>query len=109
MRGECRIAKTSVESHSIGTIPLLTLYASGAILETMPGYDLLIVDDNPSMHALVRSLLKGTSWNPESANSGEEALARLQERSYDVILTDIVMPGIDGISLLRRIAEIHPD
>ncbi len=53
-------------------------------------------------------MLKGTSWNPESANSGEEALARLRDRSYDVILTDIVMPGIDGLSLLRRIAEIHP-
>lgn len=75
----------------------------------MPGWDLLIVDDTPSMHALVKSMLKGTSWNPESANSGEEALTRLQERSYDVILTDIVMPGMDGLSLLRRIAEIHPD
>ena len=83
--------------------------ASGAILVTMPGYDLLIVDDTPSMHALVKSMLKGTSWNPESANSGEEALARLKDRSYDVILTDIVMPQMDGLSLLRRIEEIQPD
>jgi CheY-like chemotaxis protein/anti-sigma regulatory factor (Ser/Thr protein kinase) len=83
--------------------------ASGAILETMPGYDLLIVDDNPSMHALVRSMLKGTCWNPESANSAEEALARLKDRSYDVILTDIVMPRMDGLSLLRRITEILPN
>ncbi len=75
----------------------------------MPGYDLLIVDDSPSMHLLVKAMLKGTSWNPESANSGEEALARLKDRSYDVILTDIVMPQMDGLSLLRRIGEIHPD
>jgi CheY-like chemotaxis protein/anti-sigma regulatory factor (Ser/Thr protein kinase) len=74
----------------------------------MPGYDLLIVDDTPSMHVLVKSMLKGSSWNPESANSGEEALARLKDRSYDVILTDVMMPGMDGLTLLRRIAEIHP-
>jgi len=79
------------------------------MLETMPGYDLLIVDDNPSMHALVRSMLKGTPWNPESANSAEEALARLKDRSYDVILTDIVMPQMDGLSLLGRITEILPN
>ncbi|MGA7409187.1 MAG: response regulator, partial [Bryobacteraceae bacterium] len=64
----------------------------------MPGYNLLIVDDTPSMHVLVKSMLKGTSWNPESVNSGEEALARLKDRSYDVILTDIVMPQMDGLS-----------
>ena len=75
----------------------------------MPGYDLLIVDDNPSMHALVRSMLKGTSWNSESANSAEEALARLKDQSFDVILTDIVMPEMDGLSLLRRISEILPN
>ncbi len=84
-------------------------FASGAILVTMSGYNLLIVDDTPSMHALVKSMLKGTSWNPESVNSGEEALARLKGRSYDVILTDIVMPQMDGLSLLRRIEEIQPD
>jgi CheY-like chemotaxis protein/anti-sigma regulatory factor (Ser/Thr protein kinase) len=76
--------------------------------EAMAGYDLLIVDDTPSMHALVKSMLKGTPWNPESANSAEEALVRLKDRSYDVILTDIVMPGMDGLALLRRIAEMHP-
>jgi CheY-like chemotaxis protein/anti-sigma regulatory factor (Ser/Thr protein kinase) len=75
----------------------------------MPGHDLLIVDDTQSMHALVKMILKGTEWNPESANSAEEALERLRNRSYDVILTDIVMPGMDGLSLLRRIAEIHPN
>lgn len=75
----------------------------------MPGYDLLIVDDAPSMHALVKSMLKGTAWNPESANSGEEVLDRLKDRSWDVILTDIVMPRMDGLSLLRRIGEIHPE
>jgi CheY-like chemotaxis protein/anti-sigma regulatory factor (Ser/Thr protein kinase) len=80
-----------------------------AILEAMPGFDLLIVDDDPDVHVLLQSMLKGTSWNPESANSGEEALARLKERTYDVILTDILMPQMDGLSLLGRITEIHPD
>lgn len=80
-----------------------------AILESMDRYDLLIVDDSPSMHALVRAMLKGTPWNPDSVNSGDEALARLTDRTYDVILTDIVMPGMDGLTLLSRIAELRPE
>jgi len=47
----------------------------GAILKTMPGYDLLIVDDDQSMQALVQAMLKGTPWNCESADSGEESMS----------------------------------
>ena len=54
-------------------------------------------------------MLRGTYWHPESASSGEEALARVKDRAYDVILTDILMPRMDGLSLLSRIAEIRPE
>jgi CheY-like chemotaxis protein/anti-sigma regulatory factor (Ser/Thr protein kinase) len=69
---------------------------------------LLIVDDDPSIHDLVHAMLSGTSWQAESASSGEEALKRVAETSFDLVLTDILMPGIDGLTLLSHLRERHP-
>jgi CheY-like chemotaxis protein/anti-sigma regulatory factor (Ser/Thr protein kinase) len=69
----------------------------------------LIVDDDLEMHDLVRTMLKDSSWTSESTYSGQAALARLHDRSYDVILTDILMPEMDGLTLLQRIQESRPE
>jgi CheY-like chemotaxis protein/anti-sigma regulatory factor (Ser/Thr protein kinase) len=70
---------------------------------------LLIVDDDPSIHELVQAMLVGTSWEADSVSNGEETLARLETRSYDVLLADILMPGMDGLTLLGRLRVRHPD
>lgn len=70
---------------------------------------LLIVDDDPSIHELVRAMLAGTDWEGDSASSGEEALARLETHTYDVLLADILMPGMDGLALLAHLRIHHPD
>jgi DNA-binding response OmpR family regulator len=69
---------------------------------------LLIVDDDPSIHELVQAMLAGTRWQPDSVSSGEEGLARLQTDSYDVLLADILMPGMDGLALLSQLRSRHP-
>ena len=77
---------------------------------TMPNTQrLLIVDDDSSMHELVRAMLAGTEWEADSALDGEEALERVKARAYDLVLTDILMPGMDGLTLLSRLRERHPD
>ena len=70
---------------------------------------LLIVDDDPSIHELVQAMLAGTRWESDSASSGEAALARLETYSYDVILADILMPGMDGLALLGQLRSRHPE
>ncbi len=70
---------------------------------------LLIVDDDPSIHELVQAMLAGTSWQTDSAYDGDETLARLQTHSFDVLLTDILMPGMDGLTLLGQLRSRHPD
>ena len=69
---------------------------------------LLLVDDDSSIHELVRAILADESWEVEAVSSGEEALAKLANRSYDLVLTDIRMPGMDGITLLTHIRKQHP-
>src|SRR5689334_8516214 len=74
----------------------------------MPAKTILIVDDDPEVHSLLGTMLKDTDWNTQSALAGEEALARLEAHPYDIVLTDILMPGMDGLTLLGRIREIRP-
>src|SRR5271154_3963469 len=69
---------------------------------------LLIVDDDPSIHQLVRAMLAGARWEAHSASSGEEALARFDSHSYDLLLVDILMPGMDGLDLLGQLRTRHP-
>jgi len=71
-------------------------------------HTLLVVDDDPAIRVLIPKLLEGTPWQVDCVGSGEEALARLESRKYDLILSDILMPGIDGLTLLNRIRERDP-
>jgi len=74
-----------------------------------PPHRLLIVDDDPSIHELVQAMLAGTRWESDTTSSGDEALARLDSNSYDVVLADILMPGMDGLALLGQLRSRHPD
>ncbi len=73
-----------------------------------PLYRLLIVDDDPAIHELVQAMVAGTNWETDSAFSGEEALARLESNSYRLLLVDILMPGMDGLTLLGQLRKLHP-
>lgn len=69
---------------------------------------LLIVDDDPSVHELVHAMLAGSNWDADTASNGEEALARLETHSYDLVLADILMPGMDGLTLLGQLRARRP-
>jgi diguanylate cyclase (GGDEF)-like protein len=71
---------------------------------------LLIVDDNAATRQLMCDVLKGQdNYEVDEAGNGVEALKMLEETSYDLIISDISMPNMDGISLLEEIRKIHPD
>ena len=64
----------------------------------------LVVDDNPDMRGYLRGLLAGL-YRVLTARDGLEALERLSEESVDLVLTDVMMPRLDGFGLLRRMKE----
>lgn len=66
---------------------------------------ILIVDDEPDITKFLQKQLSRT-YTVETANSGAEAISQYKERFYDVLLTDVRMPGIDGIQLLKTIKNI---
>ncbi|HJT88954.1 MAG TPA: response regulator [Bryobacteraceae bacterium] len=69
---------------------------------------ILVVDDDPDIHALLQTSLRETGCRADCVSSGLEALARLRDGSYDLVLSDVCMPGIDGLELLRRIQQQCP-
>jgi signal transduction histidine kinase/ActR/RegA family two-component response regulator len=64
------------------------------------GGSVLVVDDNADMRAYLTRLL-GPHWSVRTTGNGEEALAAVAEAAPDVVLTDVMMPRVDGFELLR--------
>ena len=73
------------------------------------GHRILVVDDEELMRAIVRERLEMAGYRVEEAASGEEALDKLGDGRYSVLLTDLGMPGMDGISLLGEWSRRSPD
>lgn len=69
----------------------------------------LCVDDDQRILEAMRRSLRGESYCLHTAQSGHEAMEMMDRRRYQVIVTDIGMPGMNGLSLLERTAEHHPD
>jgi CheY-like chemotaxis protein/anti-sigma regulatory factor (Ser/Thr protein kinase) len=69
---------------------------------------ILIVDDDAAVLDIVSSALRGEG-HIEKASTAEEALEKLTHTAFDVVVTDVVMPGMGGIELLQRVCELRPD
>ncbi len=69
--------------------------------------EILVVDDDPEvLESLCEEL--GDDYAVEAARSGEEALERFRSRRFDAVVSDVRMPGMGGVALLERVAELSP-
>ena len=71
--------------------------------------NILIVDDDPDIHHLLAVALGSGKYLIADAYNGLEALSVLEARPCELVITDIRMPGLDGLELLRRIHEVRQD
>jgi len=71
----------------------------------MSTFRVLAIDDNPYALQTIESALAGTGYVVETARSGREGLERASAQAPDAVLLDLLMPGIDGLEVLRRIRE----
>jgi two-component system response regulator HydG len=70
---------------------------------------ILVVDDELSIREAFYDWLKQEGYEVDTAADGLEALAKVKERHYDIMLIDVKMPNMDGITLLKRLKEEDPD
>jgi CheY-like chemotaxis protein len=71
-------------------------------------YTTLVVDDEPLVLAVVAAALADDGFDVITAGDGHEAIRVLEDRAVDLLVTDIRMPGIDGVQLGRQAKVLHP-
>lgn len=69
---------------------------------------ILVVDDEPPLRNLIEEVLTSHGYRVLLANSGESALAILERDPVDLLLSDVIMPGMDGFELARKVQEKFP-
>ncbi len=74
----------------------------------MTNRKILFVDDEPTILKSFCVALKHLGYVPSGASSGEQALTMLQDEVYDVVVTDLRMPGVDGIQVLKEAKKRYP-
>jgi two-component system response regulator HydG len=69
---------------------------------------ILVVDDNPDMAETLADILELKGYTVHAAASGAEALEILQDQPVDILLTDVKMPGMNGLELYRETRKLYP-
>ena len=69
---------------------------------------ILIVDDEPGIRQSLKGVFEDEGFTTESVSSGEECLKKIEQDTFDLVLLDIWLPGIDGIETLRQLREKAP-
>ncbi|MGZ8797532.1 MAG: response regulator [Thermoanaerobaculia bacterium] len=69
----------------------------------------LVVDDDEPIRTLLAKLVERQNLDVDTARDGAEAIERLNEDRYSVVLLDLMMPRVDGFAVLRHMQEHHPE
>jgi CheY-like chemotaxis protein len=93
---------------SVHTVPATEWTEHDNLPEVDTAKRLLIVDDDTPTVKLLRAMLEDQDWVLDCAYDGTQALAKVSDGAFDVVITDINMPGMDGLTLLTRIHEVRP-
>ena len=75
----------------------------------LPMRRILLAEDDDSMRGFLERALERAGYDVVSFANGEEAFERLKQEPFTLLLTDIVMPRMDGIELARRASELDPE
>ncbi|MCW5976646.1 MAG: sigma-54-dependent Fis family transcriptional regulator [Bryobacteraceae bacterium] len=75
----------------------------------MAGERILVVDDEANLRRVTQLKLQQAGYDVTTAGGGEEALELLSRSAQDLVVTDLKMPGVSGIDLLRRVKEDYPE
>ena len=73
------------------------------------GKKILVVDDNEIILHVISCIIKRTEYKVTTARNGIDALDALCRQDFDLLITDLVMPGMDGITLLKKAKGLYPN
>lgn len=94
-----------VPSVAMEAVPIETISPSTPVKKEADAYAILVVDDEPINRQVLSNHLVPLGYQLGMASSGKEALAALENRNYDLVLLDIMMPGMSGYEVCQKIRE----
>jgi len=75
----------------------------------MDKHSIMIIDDEKIVGDMAKLSLEQEGYEVETFLDGESALARLEQKTFEVVVTDLKMKGIDGLEVLRNVKHLYPD
>ena len=91
-----------------GGAPIVSMTARRATMREMAPPRVLVVDDEPMVREVLTRYLRRDGFEVATAADGEEALVRFGEAEPDLVLLDLMLPGVDGYEVFRRLRERAP-
>ena len=70
---------------------------------------ILVIDDESSIREILQKILKDEGYHVETCDCGLTAFRKILKEDYNLVISDISMPGINGIDLLQKIKEVKPE
>lgn len=70
---------------------------------------IIVIDDEGDIRVVVAEVLKRAGYDVVTASDGGEGLAMLAADGADMVITDIIMPGIDGVAVMNEVRKTHPE
>ncbi len=80
----------------------------GSVFSNPPVGRIIIVDDEPALRRILLEALSAHHFDVTGCSSGQQAVAQLREKEFDLLLTDLMMPEMDGIALMEAASKIDP-
>lgn len=70
--------------------------------------NVLVVEDDAAIRGLIKFLVQRENWTAEEVSDGAEALVKIRKRDYDVIVLDLMLPGVSGEAILDEVRRSRP-
>ena len=74
-----------------------------------PTMRILVIDDDPEMGRLIKKFLSREDYRVETALNGSDGLLLIQQKAFDLVISDLKMPGMSGFELIRKARAVAPD
>ena len=82
--------------------------AQGSVLLNSPVGRIIVVDDEPELRRILVEVLSTQRFEVTACSTGQQALAHLRHKEFDLLLTDLMMPEMDGIALMEAALKVDP-
>ena len=70
---------------------------------------ILVVDDEEMIREMLFDVLSQAGYTAKTAKDGNDAIAQIENEPFEIVITDLKMPGMSGLELLQRVQKINPD